>query len=136
MEFKEYGKRNVARDTLYFNAYTEDLFVWDNDLENDDVRYLILNKNSNFFNGLADLALDEAIAGYLSRYRDHRSEPVVPPGGWRTRDRTVLGNRASPDTPHFAITKCGGRMRFMGWLAIRSFRHGSNTKGVRAALLR
>jgi hypothetical protein len=70
MEFKEYGKRNVARDTLYFNAYTEDLFVWDNDLENDDVRYLILNKNSNFFNGLADLALDEAIAGYLSRYAD------------------------------------------------------------------
>ena len=22
-------------DTLYFNAYTEDLFYWDNDLDND-----------------------------------------------------------------------------------------------------
>ena len=23
------------RDTLYFNAFTEDLFTWDNDLEDD-----------------------------------------------------------------------------------------------------
>lgn len=70
MEFKEAGKRNSARDTLYFNAYTEDLFVWENDLENDEIRYLKLNRDSNFFNGLDDLALDETIAGYLSRYAD------------------------------------------------------------------
>ena len=25
------------RDTLYFNAFTEDLFSWDNDLENDSL---------------------------------------------------------------------------------------------------
>ena len=29
-----------------------------------------INGNSSFFNGLRDLALDEAIAGYLSRYAD------------------------------------------------------------------
>jgi tRNA A37 threonylcarbamoyladenosine biosynthesis protein TsaE len=45
MEFKEAGKRKrgIARDTLYFNAYTEDLFHWDNDLENNTERVLQIN---------------------------------------------------------------------------------------------
>lgn len=72
MEFKDAGKRrsNGNADTLYFNAYTEDLFNWENDLDGDSARHLQLNANSNFFNGLTDLALDETIAGYLSRYAD------------------------------------------------------------------
>lgn len=72
MEFKDAGKRrnNGNADTLYFNAYTEDLFTWENDLDGDSARHLQLNANSNFFNGLTDLALDETIAGYLSRYAD------------------------------------------------------------------
>ena len=37
------------RDTLYFNAFTEDLFSWDNDLENDSERKLTLNRDSGFF---------------------------------------------------------------------------------------
>lgn len=43
--FKEIGDTS---DTLYFNAFTEDLFHWDNDLENDTVRVLELKK-SKFF---------------------------------------------------------------------------------------
>jgi hypothetical protein len=72
MEFKDEGKRknNGTADTLYFNAYTEDLFTWDNDLDGDAVRHLQLNPDSSFFNGLIDLALDETIAGYLDRYAD------------------------------------------------------------------
>lgn len=72
MEFKDEGKRknNGNADTLYFNAFTEDLFTWDNDLDGDAVRHLRLNPDSTFFNGLKDLALDETIAGYLSRYAD------------------------------------------------------------------
>lgn len=72
MEFKDAGKRqnNGDSDTLYFNAYTEDLFVWENDLDADTSRHLQLNPDSSFFNGLKDLALDETIAGYLSRYAD------------------------------------------------------------------
>ena len=72
MEFKDIGKRKGkgASDTLYFNAFTEDLFVWHNDLDSDTDRHLRINENSSFFNGLKDLALDEAIAGYLSRYAD------------------------------------------------------------------
>jgi hypothetical protein len=72
MEFKDAGKRKNKgnADTLYFNAYTEDLFTWDNDLEGDAIRHLQLNPDSSFFNGLKDLALDETIAGYLDRYAD------------------------------------------------------------------
>lgn len=72
MEFKEQGKKGgpAKRDTLYFNAFTEDLFVWNNDLDNDVERHLKINADSSFFDGLEDLALDETIAGYLSRYAD------------------------------------------------------------------
>lgn len=72
MEFKEAGKRkNKGQpDTLYFNAFTEDLFRWDNDLENDRERRLHINTDSKFFKGLKDLALDERIAHYLRRYAD------------------------------------------------------------------
>lgn len=75
MEFKDAGKRKHktknptgTSDTLYFNAFTEDLFVWENDLEGDSVRRLQLNEKSAFFNAMTELALDETIAQYLSRY--------------------------------------------------------------------
>ena len=72
MKFKDQGKRKGkgTPDTLYFNAYTEDLFVWHNDLDTDKDRHLKINENSAFFKGLTELALDETIAGYLSRYAD------------------------------------------------------------------
>jgi len=72
MEFKDAGKRrnNGEADTLYFNAFTEDLFIWENDLDGNSIRHLQLNERSKFFEALTDLALDETIAGYLSRYAD------------------------------------------------------------------
>lgn len=76
MEFKDAGKRKTKKnpsatpDTLYFNAFTEDLFVWENDLDGDSVRRLQLNEKSSFFNAMTELALDETIAQYLSRYAD------------------------------------------------------------------
>lgn len=72
MEFKSAGKtkNGGSPDTLYFNAYTEDLFVWDNDLLGDSKRVLRLNSDSRFFSGIKDLALDESIQSYLSRYTD------------------------------------------------------------------
>jgi wobble nucleotide-excising tRNase len=60
----------VQGDTLYFNAFTEDLFVWDNDLAADSKRVFRLNSASRFFTGLKELALEEAIQSYLGRYTD------------------------------------------------------------------
>ncbi|MEG4424928.1 MULTISPECIES: AAA family ATPase [unclassified Microcoleus] len=71
MAFKDAGKKNDTRgDTLYFNAYTEDLFYWDNDLEGDSDRHLKINSTSRFFSGFRELALEEKIFEYLQRYAD------------------------------------------------------------------
>ncbi len=72
MAFKDAGKKEkgIARDTLYFNAYTEDLFNWDNDLKNDSQCVLRINKDSRFFDGFRELALEEKIFPYLERYAD------------------------------------------------------------------
>jgi len=81
MEFKEVGKSGGGRDTLYFNAFTEDLFNWDNDLENDADRVLLLNKDSEFFgekdtqqtNGKRQIELldiDNKIRPILNNYGD------------------------------------------------------------------
>jgi hypothetical protein len=72
MAFKDEGKRKSKGqpDTLYFNAFTEDLFSWDNDLEKDSERRLHINTDSQFFKGLKELTLDERIGHYLARYAD------------------------------------------------------------------
>jgi hypothetical protein len=95
MEFKTLGKRTVTSqlttesgdaitteagealevdtiqgDTLYFNAFTEDLFHWDNDLNGDSDRRLTLNAESRFFKGLFELEMDNRIRPLLQRYAD------------------------------------------------------------------
>lgn len=70
MAFKDLGKNGDARDTLYFNAFTEDLFNWDNDLQNDRERVLKINKDSRFFAALGELEMDNRIRPLLSRYVD------------------------------------------------------------------
>lgn len=89
MAFKDGGKKTIHRDlttedhtdqplvitetvgdTLYFNAFTEDLFHWDNDLDGDSDRRLTLNAQSRFFAGLAELEMDNRIRPLLQRYAD------------------------------------------------------------------
>ncbi len=69
-EFKNLGKNGDERDTLYFNAFTEDLFSWDNDLKNDRERVLKINSQSRFFAGLKELEMDTRIRKLLDRYAD------------------------------------------------------------------
>lgn len=74
--FKDLGKKvnddgeTTQRDTLYFNAFTEDLFNWDNDLTGDRHRFLKLNEKSRYFSGLASTELDTRIRSLLDRYAD------------------------------------------------------------------
>ena len=89
MAFKDAGKKTIHRpfsvgdhagqpltitettgDTLYFNAFTEDLFHWNNDLEGDEDRRLLLNRDSRFFQGLFELEMDNRIRPLLQRYTD------------------------------------------------------------------
>lgn len=70
MAFKDLGKLGDDRDTLYFNAFTQDLFSWDNDLEGDSERKLKINSASSFFSGLAYMEMDNRIRPFLNRFAD------------------------------------------------------------------
>ncbi len=94
MAFKEMGKQgqneDTMRDTLYFNAFTEDLFHWDNDLDGDSNRRLTLNAKSRFFAGLAELEMDNRIRPLLHRYADFDFR--IDTQEWAVRfSRTVNG---------------------------------------------
>ena len=83
MEFKDISKKrkkDPKSDTLYYNAFTEDLFHWNNDLENDTERHLIINKESKFFDGFKELALDEKIFNFLERYADFNFDLDIDKG--------------------------------------------------------
>lgn len=69
-EFKQLGKKRSKGDTLYYNAYTEDLFTWNNDLKKDKDRYLMYNKKSNFFKGIDGLSIEDGIRKYFHRFSD------------------------------------------------------------------
>lgn len=100
--------RTTKRDTLYFNAYTEDLFSWDNDLESDRQRVLELNDDSKFFGGLRELEMEVKIGKLLDRYADFnfyidydRGKPAelpdtkersLPPAVMFFRDRAANGD--------------------------------------------
>lgn len=76
VEFKNLGKKKIrsseekTRDTLYYNAYTEDLFTWNNDLEGDIDRRLLFNTSSRFFDGLRDLEMESRIREFLQIHAD------------------------------------------------------------------
>ncbi len=74
--FKNLGKKPIrgtdekTADTLYYNAFTEDLFTWNNDLDGDTDRRLLFNKDSRFFRGLDGFAIDTRIRPLLDIYAD------------------------------------------------------------------
>jgi glutamate synthase len=70
MAFKDLGNQDNSRDTLYFNAFTEDLFFWDNDLDNDTDRVLVLNDYSHFFDGIEKLEMETRIRPFVQKYVD------------------------------------------------------------------
>jgi energy-coupling factor transporter ATP-binding protein EcfA2 len=78
--FRDLGRKvnedgeTTQRDTLYFNAFTEDLFHWDNDFRNDRERVLKINRDSRFFAGLGELEMDNRIRPLLNRYADFEFE--------------------------------------------------------------
>ncbi len=91
--FKDLGKDaedENRRDTLYFNAFTEDLFTWDNDLKGDSERSLKINADSRFFAGLGELEMDTRIRPLLDRYADFDFR--IDTGKWE-----IVFSREVPD---------------------------------------
>ena len=56
---------------LYYNAFTEDLFYWDNDIDSDTDMRLMFNKSSSFLGGLEGLDIENKIRELLIRYDNY-----------------------------------------------------------------
>lgn len=67
VEFKNQTK-NLNHTGVYYNAFSEDLFVWDNDIPNgeEDIKFLINNSSLNQFH---TLLTEDAIRGKLKPYK-------------------------------------------------------------------
>ena len=70
-DFAHYNrKEDTPQHTLYYNAYTEDLFTWDNDLENNTEHRLLINQDSSLIKGLAGYSVTEKLRKYLQMFAD------------------------------------------------------------------
>lgn len=71
------GDSNVK--ILYYNAFTEDLFYWDNDLNQDVNRKIIIRPNGFTdlaLNFLKDQGLDRNIVSHFQRYTNDKLTPI------------------------------------------------------------
>lgn len=70
-DFAHYNrKEGDPKHTLYYNAYTEDIFTWDNDLENGTDHHFLINQDSDLIQGLAGYDFSEPLHKYLSVFTD------------------------------------------------------------------
>lgn len=65
----------VSKKILYYNAFTEDLFYWDNDLENDVELKLKIHPNSFTRWVFKDQGQDGNVISNFQRYTDKKLTP-------------------------------------------------------------
>ena len=89
---KDSEKRSLARDSiLYYNAFTEDLFYWDNDLENDMDRKLIVQPNSFIDWIIFEQGQDQNIISHFQQYTDEKLLPIFNQLEIKDKDGEVIG---------------------------------------------
>lgn len=70
-DFAHYDREEGSpQHTMYYNAYTEDLFTWDNDLENNTEHRLLINQGSSLIQGLAGYNFSDRLRQYLHVFTD------------------------------------------------------------------
>lgn len=118
-DFAHYGREeDTPQHTLYYNAYTEDLFTWDNDLENNTDHHLMINQGSSLIQGLAGYNFTESLRKYLGAFTDidfdfHYSEdnPDLPD--------YVAFNKTVGDETFDSIKVSRGEERLFVWCFFR-----------------
>lgn len=86
-------KENASQHTLYYNAYTEDLFTWDNDFENNTEHHLLINQNSSLIQGLAGSAFSVKLRKYLHVFVDIDFEFHYQEAGGEIPDYVVFSKK-------------------------------------------
>ena len=81
MEFKDIVNESkddkVIKHIVYYNAFTEDLFSCDNDIENDSERKLKINKNSSFIDLIERQGKENEIAERFKEFTSSKIEPNI-----------------------------------------------------------
>lgn len=82
MEFKNLvNEKNeldeITKHMIYYNAFTEDLFYWDNDLENNLERKLKININSTFITLIERQGKENDIAERFKEFTSSKIEPTI-----------------------------------------------------------
>ena len=65
----------AQKNILYYSAFTEDLFYWDNDLDNDEVRKLKIHPNSFTKWVFEDQGQDQNVIANFQHYTDEKLTP-------------------------------------------------------------
>ena len=87
-EAEETGLLN--KKILYYNAFTEDLFYWDNDLENDSYRKLIIRPNAFTKWIFEDQGQDGNVTDIFQRYADQKLTPHFNARYIKVDDRDII----------------------------------------------
>lgn len=81
MEFKnllnEEKNGKIIKPVVYYNAFTEDLFSWDNDLDNDYDRKLKINKKPDFIKLIERQGKENEIAERFKKFTSSKIEPNI-----------------------------------------------------------
>jgi energy-coupling factor transporter ATP-binding protein EcfA2 len=109
--FKDFVKKTdkvtggKIEGALYYNAFTEDLFYWNNDLEDDTDMRLMFNKFSTFFAGLNGFDIEGRIRKLLEIYTDF-DFTIFYDEGYITFSRKILNVRSETVTEdHIKISR-------------------------------
>lgn len=78
VESEEETEEETGIKVLYYNAFTEDLFYWDNDLDADLNRKLIIRPNG-FTNMVLEFLKDQGLDGnIISNFQHYTSDKLTP----------------------------------------------------------
>ncbi|KIQ98058.1 AAA family ATPase [Lysobacter sp. A03] len=91
------GDEDYKSKVLYYNAFTEDLFYWDNDLQGDTERKLIIQPNSYTDWALKDQGQELNATRHFRRYTNSKLTPVFNPLFTEVRFSMEGGDQATLD---------------------------------------
>jgi len=128
-EFAHKDRINNQHHTLYYNAFTEDLFTWNNDLEGNTDRYMVINTDSALIRAFDGYDYDEGINAHLSTLvgfkahfesHEHDSEGKIIDHPGDNIPREVWFSRKISDTKSADYIKISrGEERLFVWCVFR-----------------
>ena len=96
MSFKDLvnppSELSEKKQVIYYNAFTEDLFNWENDLESDLERVLKLNTNSMFVELMKNQGKELEIINKFQKFSSTKIEPNINYSSGEIRFRLATGD--------------------------------------------